>query len=202
MEKGTLDQRLQSVLMAYRMTPQKTTGQSPAELFLNRRLSNVLDRLKPDSKRRMHNEFSKQKVDHDRKSTERSFLPGAPVWVQNERTNGCTEGTVERQTAVHSYEVAIDGEVRRKHADQLRERVIPTDEDGNGDAPQMEIVPETTPPRSPTTATAPASPETPVDVPVRRSTRQRHPVDRYGYETPQNIKQVGRKKKEAKKKKV
>ena len=44
---GTLHSRLAKVLMRYRITPQSTTGSSPAELLLGRQPRTRLDLLKP-----------------------------------------------------------------------------------------------------------------------------------------------------------
>lgn len=46
--KGSIQTRLARVLMAYRVTPQTTTGVSPAELLLGRQPRIRLDLLKPN----------------------------------------------------------------------------------------------------------------------------------------------------------
>jgi hypothetical protein len=45
-----LNLRLQRFLFSYRNTPHKSTGRSPAEMFMGRRLRSRLDLLKPDVK--------------------------------------------------------------------------------------------------------------------------------------------------------
>ena len=44
---GTMASRIAKVLMAYRTTPQSTTGESPSELLQGRRICTHLDLLKP-----------------------------------------------------------------------------------------------------------------------------------------------------------
>ena len=46
---GTMHSRLATVLFAYRLTPQSTTGLSPSELLLGRRPRSHLDLLKPNT---------------------------------------------------------------------------------------------------------------------------------------------------------
>ena len=45
--QGTMKSRLAKVLMAYRLTPQSTTGMSPSQLLLGRRIRSRLDLLAP-----------------------------------------------------------------------------------------------------------------------------------------------------------
>ena len=46
-EGGTMTSKIAKVLMAYRTTPQSTTGVSPSELLQGRRIRTRLDLLKP-----------------------------------------------------------------------------------------------------------------------------------------------------------
>ena len=48
MKEGSLAQTLARFLFSYRITPQSTTGVSPSELLMNRKLRSVLDLLKPN----------------------------------------------------------------------------------------------------------------------------------------------------------
>jgi len=52
-KSGNLTVRLAKVLLAYRITPQSTTGTSPAELLLGRRPRTRLDLLKPNTAERV-----------------------------------------------------------------------------------------------------------------------------------------------------
>ena len=48
LKQGPLEDRVMKFLFRYRITPQSTTGQSPSELLLGRRLRSHLDLLQPD----------------------------------------------------------------------------------------------------------------------------------------------------------
>ncbi|XP_003372374.1 conserved hypothetical protein [Trichinella spiralis] len=103
-------------------TPHKTTGRSPAELQVGKRLPALLDRTKPDLNTQRDIEIWKQKMYHDRKSKSREFRIGEELWVKNELNKGWSPGIIDHQTAELSYEVLVAGERNRKHADQLTKR--------------------------------------------------------------------------------
>ena len=62
---GSLQTRFAQILMSYRITPQSTTGASPAELLLGRQPRTRLDLLKPNTESIVENRQMKQKVAHD-----------------------------------------------------------------------------------------------------------------------------------------
>ncbi|KAG8238435.1 hypothetical protein J437_LFUL002892 [Ladona fulva] len=64
----------------------------------------------------------KQKLYHNANVRARSFRQGDEVWVKNECKPGWHPAVVERITGKLSYEVLISGQMKRKHADQLRSR--------------------------------------------------------------------------------
>ena len=70
---GSLRTRLARVLLSYRITPQSSTGVSPAELLLGRCPRTRLDLLKPNLADKVENKQLQQKVDHDRAARSRSF---------------------------------------------------------------------------------------------------------------------------------
>jgi len=65
------------------LTPQSTTGATPAELLLNRRPRTRLDLLRPNTADRIERKQSKQKELHDTHSKERQFVVGDTVLVRN-----------------------------------------------------------------------------------------------------------------------
>ncbi len=81
--EGTLKDRLARVLFSYRITPQTTTGRSPAELFFGRQLRSRLDLLKPDVSRRVESAHERQIVAHDQHSRSHTFLEGEEVYDKN-----------------------------------------------------------------------------------------------------------------------
>ena len=81
--KGSVNKRLAQILMSYRLTPQSTTGVSPAELLLGKQPRSRLDLLKPNLASRVESNQLKQKKQHDRKAKERSLDIGDGVFVRN-----------------------------------------------------------------------------------------------------------------------
>lgn len=71
------------VLFSYRITPQSTTGISPAEMLLGRKLHSTLDPLHPDLQQKVRDKQSKQKQYHDNKWQVRSFQVGDAVLTGN-----------------------------------------------------------------------------------------------------------------------
>ena len=63
MTEGSISERLARILMSYRLTPQTTTGISPAELLLGKRPRSRLDLLKPHTAE--HVEISKGNRRHN-----------------------------------------------------------------------------------------------------------------------------------------
>ena len=122
-----LDLTLQRFLISYRNTPHKSTGRSPAELLLGRRIRTKLDLLKPDINHYMDKALTQQKVYHDTKAKFSSFSIGDLVWVERPEGKGYERGFVMRKTGPLSYIVNVNGIERRKHADQLRKRMAESD---------------------------------------------------------------------------
>lgn len=79
----TLQTRLSRFLFSYRITPHATTGLSPAELMMSRRLRSAFDLLMPDMKTKVQQRQLKQKENHDTKKRLRSFAPGDNVFIRN-----------------------------------------------------------------------------------------------------------------------
>ena len=75
-KSGTLSDKIARFLFAYRNTPHSTTGVSPAELSMGRKLRSPLDLLKPDLHFRVEGRQKKQKQYHDKSSRQRSFAIG------------------------------------------------------------------------------------------------------------------------------
>ena len=80
---GTVHTRLSSFLLAYRSTHQTTTGVTPAEVLLNRRLRTRLDLIRPELRHRVETQQGAQKVHHDNTKKERQFSKGDSVLEKN-----------------------------------------------------------------------------------------------------------------------
>ena len=81
--QGDMDQRLARILFRYRNTPHVTTGVTPAELLLGRKLRTRLDYLHPDLATWVEKKQETQKANRDNRKPERVFEVGDPVLVQN-----------------------------------------------------------------------------------------------------------------------
>ena len=197
--QGPIDERISTFLFKYRITPQTTTGRSPAELLVGRRLRSHLDLLHPDAS---HKATAVQ--DKQRQITSptrlREFNIDDKVYARNYRgSKKWIEAKVIKITGPVSYVVETTaGVLLRRHIDQLRRRFpedqsAETDEDGHDnepipivDLPNWQSTPGddftsgSTPSTVVTTTVTPtvAPTDTPPIAP-RRSERNRRPVDRF-----------------------
>ncbi|XP_038139940.1 uncharacterized protein K02A2.6-like [Cyprinodon tularosa] len=126
----TLETKIARFLFNYRITPQSTTGLSPAEMLMSRRLRSTLDLLLPDVKSKIRKKQLKQKEHHDIHSKWRSFAPGDDVYVRNYSYGPkWIPAVVDENTGPVSYTVqAGDGRVMRRHVDQIRKRQASSNE--------------------------------------------------------------------------
>ena len=87
-----LDLTLQRFLISYRNTPHKSTGRSPAEFLLSRRIRTKLDLLKPNVNLYMDTASTQQKVYHDSRAKFSSYSVGDLVWVERPEGKGYERG--------------------------------------------------------------------------------------------------------------
>ena len=126
--KLSLAQRLDDFLLTYRVTPQSTTGRSPAELFLKRELRTRFSFLRPDLGTTVKEKQERQIKSHDPtkpRLTEfkmnetvsvRNYLGGPRKWDQ---------GIIMERLGQYWYLVKIGQRVRKVHVDQvLRSQVV------------------------------------------------------------------------------
>ncbi|XP_032997803.1 uncharacterized protein K02A2.6-like [Lacerta agilis] len=175
--QGDWTLRLSEFLLAQHVTPSATTGHSPAELLMGRRLTTLLDCIHPDR-------ALEQRPHTMERKAPKGFAPGDPVYVRNYGFGpGWVPGTIERCTGPVSYEVRLEGGlVWKRHLDQIRPRSSPdpvrpaepqgsaTDAAGDlatGTSGETEGVPPTETPQQcdpgpvPTAAPQPATPAEP-----------------------------------------
>ena len=121
---GNLKTRLARVLLLHRITPQSSTGVSPAELLLGRCPRTRLDLLKLNLADKVENKQLQQKVDHDRAAQWRSFKEDETVYVRNFGPGQkWLPGTIVATTGPVSYRVLLeDGRAWRRHQDHMRQR--------------------------------------------------------------------------------
>ena len=159
-EGDSLQDRLSKFLFRYRVTPHSTTGLSPAEMLLKRRVRTRLDVLYPEVNQKVEKSQQKQKLAHDNSKPLRSFAVGDHIYAQNfsNSPSKWIPATVLKATGPLSYQVkTAAGEILRRHVDQLRRK-------------HKELV---DPLSFPDTDQIPPPP------PIRRSTRQRNPPNFY-----------------------
>lgn len=133
LKKGTMQTKIDRVLFRYRITPHSTTGASPAEMLMGRKLRSALDLLKPDLHLRVENEQERQKVAHDKHSVAHSFQVGEAVYARNFRPGPMWEPAhIVEAAGTLSFKVRLFGRdvVWHRHQDQLRKRHV-TDSDAS-----------------------------------------------------------------------
>ena len=121
---GPLETRLTQFLFGYRITPQTTTGLSPAELMFIRPLRSRLDLVYSDVSTRVLKHQMQQ--EDSRKYPARSFSANAEVLCRDFSTRKIRWilAVVQSKTDPVSYKVQLpDGSIVRRHIDQLLPRV-------------------------------------------------------------------------------
>ncbi|CAI5661061.1 unnamed protein product [Oreochromis niloticus] len=123
----TLATKLNRALFSYQITPQSTTGKSPAELMMGRKLRCTLDLIHPDLKQKVTARQDRQRLYHDRHAKERMFVIGDTVYTRNYgRGPKWIPGLIQEMTGPVSYLVMLgNGTVVRRHVDQLFARLEP-----------------------------------------------------------------------------
>jgi hypothetical protein len=170
-QDGTMSTKLARFLLNYRITPHTVTGQSPAELMFGRRLKTRLDLLRPDLRKVVRDQQSRQKSAHDLRSRPREFAPGSDVFVQN-FSSGPTwlAGIILQRRGPVSYLVKLqDGRIFRRHVDHVRVRTS----SGNKALPDQELPW----PDMPTNSSDSSVPTESGNQPTRRSSRSIRPPE-------------------------
>ncbi|XP_062586311.1 uncharacterized protein K02A2.6-like [Saccostrea cucullata] len=119
-DEGSIQKKLCNFLIAYRNTPQSTTGESPAQMFLGRNLTTKLDRAKPSLTRTV--DQSQERMRSKITTKPRKFNIGGHVLVRDYRKGDhkWISGIIHRITGPISYEVEVSpGNVWRRHVDQI-----------------------------------------------------------------------------------
>ena len=100
------------------------TNRTPSELFLKRKLCTRMDLLRPDNQAqtRLSEKQGSQKLDHDRRSTQREYRVGETVIARKYRDGPkWMEGIVVERKGPLSYVVQVNhGMLWRRHIDHLR----------------------------------------------------------------------------------
>uniref|UniRef100_A0A5S6QTQ4 RNA-directed DNA polymerase n=1 Tax=Trichuris muris TaxID=70415 RepID=A0A5S6QTQ4_TRIMR len=104
-----VEQKLQRFLFSYRNSLHATTGRTPAELQLGRRLRTKLDLLKPALDFHIDKRLFKQAEYHDRSSRSRSFNVGDRVYVYEPNEAKQEKGVIIERSAENLYLVSYKG---------------------------------------------------------------------------------------------
>ena len=120
---GTVHTKLSWFLLAYRSTPQTTTGVTPTELLFNRNLRARLDLIRPDVRQRVETQ-QLENGQHDNTRKEPQFAEGDRVLIMNFNPGLKYKNLhIEGRTGLLSYTVKYeDGVVARRHVDHLLKR--------------------------------------------------------------------------------
>ena len=109
MISGDIKSRLAKVLLTYRISPQSTTGVSPSELLVGRRLRTRLDLLKPNTAATVEEKQLKQKRQHDARAKDRTFELGNLVFLKNfGHGRRWLRGKITKITGPVSYHMLLD----------------------------------------------------------------------------------------------
>ena len=177
----SLGTQISRFLFRYRITPHSTTGVTPAELLMGRRLRSRLDLLHPDISERVRKRQLVQKEGHDSHCRQRELSTGQTVWVRNP-PNGRPwfPGTISEVLSQQRFRISLeDGRVVDRHIDHVQHRIVPPE--GDQSQPSAELVlPDLDLPED----SVEPSPDPPVEVAdspapsPRRSARDRRPPER------------------------
>lgn len=112
------------MLFSYRITPQSTTGLSPAEMLQGRKLRSTLDQIHPERRTRVERKQSIQKKYHDKQVAGRNFQEGDAVITRNfSHGPKWIPGIITTITGPVSYKVRLGGGIIvRRHVDQILAR--------------------------------------------------------------------------------
>ena len=177
MSSGNLQDKLSRFLFRYRNTPQSTTGSTPAELLLGRKMRSPMDVIHPDLQRKVENAQEKQMDDHSKVLQPRTLEPGDTVSAKNfsrdaKETPWLTGQIVSCQGSRAFLVQLSDGRTVRRHLNHLRRR-------SPSKNPLAEFDWSTTCPPEPEPAEI-DTPPVPASPPARRyPARDRRPPDRY-----------------------
>ena len=128
-EKGTINQKVQRFLMAYRTTPHSATSCTPAELLFGRKLRTAPDIIKPSLSNNMKKNCNGM-ICRPQNRRMREFSNGQEVFVRN---FGVGSGPL---TWLIKLE---DGKTLIRHADHIRNRYVQNNDETFQELEKIEI---------------------------------------------------------------
>ncbi|KAK3089020.1 hypothetical protein FSP39_000173 [Pinctada imbricata] len=123
-KSGTIQEKINNFLFRYRITPHTTTGASPAELLMKRKLKSKLDLVFPNMEEKVVNKQNIQKHYKDKTAKERDFDLESKVYAKNFSSGDkWLPGYITEKSGPLSYRIRLsDDNIIRRHVDHLRPR--------------------------------------------------------------------------------
>lgn len=124
MEGGNMQNKLSRFLLKYRATPHSTTGVTPAQLLMKKKIRTRLDLLLPNIASQVRLKQGYQKHAHNYHAKERDLDANAPVFLRDFSSSSpksWQKGTIVHTSGPVSALIELpDGRVARRHQDHLR----------------------------------------------------------------------------------
>ena len=123
---GDLETRMFELLGRYRITPQTTTGESPAQMLMSKTPRVRLDLLLPRRENRVPQQQEKAQESQNSAVPEQMFYVGDTVWAMNcaAAAPKWLPGILLHCLGPVSFTVGLtDGRVWRRHTDHIRARL-------------------------------------------------------------------------------
>ena len=123
---GDLETRMFEFLGRYRITPQTTTGESPAQMLISKTPRFRLDLVRPRRENRVLHQQEKAQESHNSAVPEQIFYLGDTVWAMNFAAAApkWLPGVLQHCLGPVSFTVGLtDGRVWRRHIDHIWARL-------------------------------------------------------------------------------
>ena len=176
-EKGDVKKKLYNYLFAYRSTPSPISGSTPAELFLGHKIRSTLDLMKPES---LKLDCPPNLNYFESRFNKRVFRIYENVFVRSfNAKQKWIPGKILRKISEVMYMVKVGDKCVSRHVDQIihnKTELRELDNDSNDDYEFHDYSFDDPAGPRPCSAVRPRS-----STQVRRSTRTKRPVNRYGY---------------------
>ena len=120
-DNSSIETKVSRFLFRYRITPHTTTGQSPAQLLMNRQPKNRLALARPSIEKRVQSKQEEQKRGHDKRTKQRTFNVGDAVYARNfARGSKWLPGQIVAKRGPLSFTIKLnDGRMWNRHIDHV-----------------------------------------------------------------------------------
>ncbi len=123
---GNVQNALRNFLARYRVTPHSTTGRTPSEMLMNRRLRTNLDLLHPRWSK-LEEQRHRQACQFNKGKRATQFEEGTNVWAKNTKQEGdrWLKAIIEERLGQVIVKVRTeDGSLLRRHKNQIKQRIM------------------------------------------------------------------------------